>query len=136
MPVGSARAGTQPSLGLYRTRYDFAFNGGAVGSIPLGDSLPSGVIVMGGWIDVKTVVTSGGAATLGLQIESAGDLVAAAVVSGAPWSTTGRKAVVPVFTVASMVKTTTARQVTAVVAVAALTAGVFDVFLQLAYTPD
>lgn len=136
MPVGAARVGVQPSLNLYRARYDFAIHGGAIAAIPVGDVLPSGVIVWGGWMEVDTVPTSGGAATLALSIESANDLSTAAVVSGAPWSTTGRKVITPVFTVATMIKTTAARQVTFTPAVATLTAGAIDVFLLLAYTPD
>jgi hypothetical protein len=50
-------------------------------------------------------------------------------VSGAPWSTTGRKSVIPVFTGASTVKTTVARALSIAVAVQALTAGKFRVVL-------
>jgi hypothetical protein len=111
--------------------YSFASQGGVVGSIPLvGDAgIPSGATVVGGYLEVVTPPTSGGAATLAVQVEGAGDIVAAAVVTGAPWSTTGRKSIVPAFTGATTVRTTAARQVTAVVAVAALTAGAFNVVL-------
>lgn len=109
--------------------YDFAVDGGAVGTITLrGDNrIPNGSVVLGGYIDVTTLVTSGGAATLAAQVQGAGDLVAATVVSGAPWSTTGVKSVVPVFTGASAIKLTAERSLAVVVAVAALTAGKFKV---------
>lgn len=116
--------------------YDFAVDGGAVGTITLrcnggsslGGVIPAGSVITGGYIEVDTAVTSGGAATLGVNSEAAGDLLAAGtLVSGAPWSSTGRKAIIPVFTAASTVKTTVTRSLTVTVAVAALTAGKFRV---------
>lgn len=113
-----------------RANYDFAVDGGAVGTITLrGQAVPSGATILGGYVEVATPLTSGGAATAGLQAEAAGDLVAAAVVSGAPWSTAGRKSIVPAFTGATSLRTTAARSVQMVVAVAALTAGAFSVVL-------
>jgi hypothetical protein len=64
-----------------------------------------------------------------VQVEAANDIVNAAAVSGAPWSTTGRKSVIPVFTGATTVLTTAARDISIVIAAAALTAGQFDVVL-------
>jgi hypothetical protein len=113
-----------------RGRYDFAVDGGAVGTITISaENLPTDAIILGGVLEVDTAVTSGGAATVAVQVEGAGDIVAAAAVSGAPWSTTGRKSVIPAFTGATTVKTTQARPIQIVIATAALTAGVFDVFL-------
>lgn len=116
--------------------YDFAIDGGAVGTIPLRpvgsapSPLPSGFVAINSIIEIITPLTSGGAATAGLQVEAAGDIVAAAVVSGAPWSTGGRKAGI-VQSTATSIKTTTATRVPSlVVAVAALTAGKF--YLRLA----
>jgi hypothetical protein len=114
-----------------RARYDFAVDGGAVGDIDLTKTaaLPINAVIVGGFVEVDTVPTSGGSATIALKVEGAADIVAAAAISGAPWSTTGRKSVVPAFTGATSVKTTAARKVQATVAVAALTAGVIDVVL-------
>jgi hypothetical protein len=134
-PTAAATAGNPfvtGALRVTRARYDFAAAGGAVGAInllPAGAELPGGAVVLGGLVDVVTPPTSGGAATLALAVEGAGDLVAAAAVSGAPWSTAGRKSLLPAFTGATSVKTTAARNVVATVATAALTAGVFDVYL-------
>lgn len=113
-----------------RGRYDFAVDGGAVSSIVISgsDRIPANAIILCGIMEVDTAVVGAGA-TLGVQVEAAGDIVAAAAVSGAPWSTTGRKSVVPVFTGATVVKTTQARDIVAVVTAAVLTAGVFDVML-------
>lgn len=132
MPInqGGNVVGDHRPLMRARFRYSFATDGGAVGTLTLrGDPLPSGALVLGGYIDVTTALTSGGAATVALQLEGAGDLQAAAAITGAPWSTTGRKSIVPAFTGATSVLTTAARSVAAAIAVAALTAGAFDVYL-------
>jgi hypothetical protein len=116
-----------------RGRYDFAVDGGAIGTITISaENIPANAIILGGVVEVDTAVTSGGAGTLAIQVEAAGDIVAAAAVSGAPWSTTGRKSVIPAFTGATTVKTTVARSIQVVIAAATLTAGVVDVLL--AYT--
>lgn len=105
--------------------YDFAVDGGAVGDIPLrGQSIPQGAIITDVLIDVETLLTSGGAATVALKAESAADLNAADAISGAPWSTAGAKRG-DLDADAAPVKTTAARVITATVATAALTAGKF-----------
>lgn len=119
------------SFEIIRAKYEFAVDGGAVSTISLMDAanVPAGFVVWAGFIDVITPPTSGGAATLALTLEGAADMQAAVVISGAPWSTAGRKAIIPVGTAASSVKTTVARNLGAVVGTAALTAGVFEVYL-------
>jgi hypothetical protein len=112
--------------------YDFAVDGGAVSSITLrasdsiGNAVPNGAVVTGGYIEVDTALTGVGA-SVAVTLEGAGDLQAAAAISGAPWSTTGRKSITPAFTGASSVKTTAARSVVAVISGAVLTAGKFRV---------
>ncbi len=116
----------------WKGEYDFAVDGGAVSTITLRSDdggLPAGAIVEGGLIEVDTILTSGGAPTVAVQAEGAGDIQAAAAISGAPWSTTGRKSVVPVFTGATTVKTTIVRNPAIVIATATLTAGKFRVIL-------
>jgi hypothetical protein len=116
--------------------YDFAVDGGAASTITLrsaggsslGNTIPAGSVITGGYVEVDTAVT-GGAATVAVSVEGAGDTVAAAAISGAPWSTTGRKSIVPAFTGATTVKTTVARSITITIAAAALTAGKFRVVL-------
>jgi hypothetical protein len=121
-----------------RGRYDFAVDGGAVGDIDLTSSaqIPAGAYITHGFVEVDTAVTSGGAATVAVKVEGAADIVAAAAVSGAPWSTTGRKSVVPAATGTTSVKTTAARKIQATVATADLTAGAFDVVLFYVVIPD
>jgi hypothetical protein len=109
--------------------YDFAVDGGAIGTLTLrsnsstGNTIPAGSVILGGYVEIDTAFTTGTAATMALGAEATGDLVAATVVSGAPYSTTGRKSVIPVFTGASSVKTTVARALTAVIATGTVTAG-------------
>jgi len=112
------------------SEYSFAVDGGAISTIPLtGASIPSGAVIIGGYVDVLTALTSGGAATIALQVEAANDIVTAVAV--ASW-TVGRKNILPASTTGALtastaVKTTAARDVSVVVAVAALTAGRFQV---------
>jgi hypothetical protein len=134
MPVIERNASEGLSSRAFRVvRGDYAFgtDGGVVGTIALIGSavIPSGATILGGWLEVTTALTSGGAATVAITVEGAGDIVAAAAVSGAPWSTTGRKSIIPVFTGATAVRTTAARDISAVIATAALTAGAFKVVL-------
>lgn len=113
--------------------YDFDDAGGVIGTIYLPhDPLPVGAVVTNSYMDVLTVPTSGGAATIAVQIEAADDILAATVISGAPWSSTGRKdtdAPEP-GTESGYIKTTELRQLAIVIAVADLTAGRFKVIIE------
>jgi hypothetical protein len=112
-----------------RGRYDFAVDGGAASTIVItAEKVPAAAVVLGGFMEVETAVTGAGA-SVAVQLEAANDIVTAAAISGAPWSTTGRKSVIPVFTGATTVKTTAARDISIVISAADLTAGVFDVVL-------
>jgi len=120
-----------------RGRYDYSVDGGAIGSVDLTtEEIPANALILGGFIEVDTAPTSQGAATVAVSVESAGDIVSAAAISGAPWSTTGFKDIAPDFTGSSVIRTTEPRKITASVAVAALTAGVFDVVLFFVELPD
>lgn len=129
-PTTSGAVGTRRTL---RADYDFAVNGGAVSTIALlgATTIPASAVVTEGYIDVVTACTSGGAATIAVQVQSAGDIVAATAV--ASW-TTGIKNVLPAdtsgsLTAATAVKTTAARDVSVVIAAQPLTAGKFSVYL-------
>lgn len=109
--------------------YNFATLGGAVGSIALaGDKIPAGAVIIDTLLIVDTVPTSGGAALLAVTAESAGDVAAAALISGTPWSTATAKRGTLTAT-STPVRTTVERTLTAVVTVAALTAGRFRVLV-------
>ncbi len=125
-------------LKVVRGRYDFSEDGGAVGDIDLTTDtvIPASAVILGGFIEVDSTLNSGGSATVALKVEGAADILAATAYGSSPWSTTGRKSVIPVFTGATTVKTTAARKIQATVATATLTAGVFDVVLFYVQLPD
>ena len=79
-------------------------------------------------MDVLTAVTGAGA-SVGVNSEAAGDLVAAAAIVGAPWSTTGLKAIIPVYSAATAVKMTADREIKVAITGAAVTAGKFRVYV-------
>jgi hypothetical protein len=123
MPVIEGTTNLKTAVG----EYDFAVDGGAISTITLrsgnslGNSVPAGSVIISGYVEVDTQLTSGGAATIGVNLEAAGDLLAAATAVAT--YTTGRKSLIPVGTGAASVKTTVARSVAITVAAAALTAG-------------
>lgn len=113
--------------------YEFTKLGGAVGTIALPNGrLPKGAVITNAYMRVVTVPTSGGAATIAVQSEAAGDIQAAAAISGAPWSTTGLKDTTnpEPGTESTYILTTLARQISIVIATAALTAGRFYVIVE------
>lgn len=121
-------------LGCLRATYDFAALGGAVGAHQLlnddGEpvSLPAGALVVNAFAFVKTACTSGGSATISLEIESAADLLALTAV--ASFSAAAKIQGVPDFgTLADSVLTTAARHPVLSVAVAALTAGKVECYI-------
>lgn len=110
----------------------FTFDAGivanrAVGAKGVGVYLPANAIVCGGFFEVNTAFTSanGNNGTIAIHVEGAGDIQAAQAVSGAPFSTTGIKAIVPKANTpeSTGIKVTQQRQITCTVAVSALTAG-------------
>jgi len=92
-----------------------------------GVTIPAQSIVCGGFFDVNTLFTSAGGNTgqIAISVEGANDIQTAAAVSGAPYSTIGRKAIVPKANTpeSTSIKTTQAREITCTVSVQALTAG-------------
>ena len=117
--------------GIAKFTYDFAVHGGTVGTINLtGDTLPKYAIVYGGLIDVITAISdTGGTSTASLHINAGNDLVSATATSGAPWSTTGIKAIMPVATAGTSIALTADLNVTITVGTENLLGGKFNVFL-------
>jgi len=113
----------------YIGEYDFAVDGGAISTIALRAGagsqgpIPANAVILGGYLEVLTGFTTGSAATAALTAEAANDLVSATIVSGAPYSTTGVKSIIPVFTGAAAVKTTAVRSPSIVIATGTITAG-------------
>lgn len=138
------KAPLDPILGtqLHRTKnvvkgiYDFAIQGGAIGSVALVDddgakvSLPAGAIVMKVLVEVKTAPLSAGSATLSLGVNSAVDLLAA--TAKASLSVGALLDGVPVNTAVTAVKVPIAAdlQVKAAIAVAVLTVGRVEFFIE------
>lgn len=93
----------------------------------LGVTIPDKAIVVGGVMQVNALFTSAGGdtGTVAISVQSANDIVTAAAVSGAPYSSTGLKAITPKANTPETtgIALTAAREVTATVAVQALTAG-------------
>ncbi len=125
--IGGTRA-----LKVWTGDYSFAVDGGAISTIILRSAcgaIPIGSYIVEAFMDVTTGFTTGTAATAALTVEAANDLQTATIVSGAPYSTTGIKALVPVFTAATMIKTTADRAPSIVIATGTVTAGVLHVVI-------
>ena len=123
--------GTDIGLGSLRVAR-FEFDAGIAANRTIaahgtGVTLPQYAIVVGGFFDVNTVFTSANAnnGTIAISVEGANDIQAAAAVSGAPYSTVGRKAIVPKANTpeSTSVKASTAKEITCTVAVSALLTG-------------
>lgn len=110
----------------FRVTYDFAVLGGAISTITTGPTLPINTVVVGGVFHVITTVT-GAANTLSIGLNTAVDLQAATAV--ATYGTAGVHALIPVFSAATSIVLTAARQIQFVIAAGAITAGKFTVYL-------
>jgi hypothetical protein len=139
-PGALSRLGThlmREKKGVLHCRYDFAQQGGAVGPVSLFDPLvgpseaahlPAGAIITKAMLQVLTSVTSGGAATVALTTgEVAADLLAATAKATLVAGLLDGK---PDGTAAKSVVLTAERTLQATIAVAALTAGKIDVFVE------
>lgn len=116
-------------------KYSFAVQGGAIGTVNLRTDLadanslvkiPSRAVIKQVWIDVLTP-GAGATATAGLNLQAAGDLLAAATASTAY---TGIMAGIPAGAAANMIKLTAERTLTTTIATAALTAGKWNVYIE------
>lgn len=122
------------NLGVARVTFDAAIAGNqSVAAHPSAVTLPINAIVVGGFFDVNTAFHSAGgdAGTIAISVEGANDIQTAAAVSGAPYSTIGRKAIVPKANTpeSTGVKATAARAITFTVAGQILSAGKLTLFL-------
>jgi hypothetical protein len=115
------------TLAVAKATFDVASLGGAVGDISLGVTVPSGALVKKVYVVIKTpFVSAGGAGTLALKAQSAGDLLAAVDADTLSGVVDG----IPAGAAANMIVLTADRVLTATVAVEALTAGKADVFVE------
>jgi hypothetical protein len=132
---GSINPSMQSGAGGLQTAkatYDFAVDGGAVGTITLKNSpvIPAGAIILGGIEHGITLPTSGGAATIAIGFGSGAQsallkaaTAIASYVAGVP------RELIPKWTSATIFKVTTEGKITITVATAALTAGKFDIHI-------
>lgn len=83
-------------------------------------------------MNVETAPVGAGA-SIGISSEGAGDIVAVAAIVGAPWSTTGKKAIVPKRNTpeSTSILTTAARNIAFVISGADLTAGKVQLYLEV-----
>jgi hypothetical protein len=96
----------------------------------LGVFIPAKAIITKVTMQIVTGFTSAGStATIALMAESAADLFAALAVSDTKLSTGPFTAAIPDGTTAHMIQTTVQREITATVAVQALTAGKMNIFI-------
>lgn len=115
-----------------RAKYDFAVQGGAVGTGNLvGEdgkivTLPNGAVIVDCLIDVITPATTSASGTIALTANSAADLKAATAAA----SYTGRVACIPVGSAATAIKLTADRTLTYSIATGAITAGKFWIYVQ------
>ena len=122
-----------PTSGRIRATWDFAVDGGAISAIDIDAQLPDNAIIVGGFVDVITTLTSAtDAATVAIHAQTANDIVAAIAISngGNPWDA-GLKAIIPKANTpeSTGIKLTAARDITVTIAVEAVTAGKFNLFL-------
>ena len=97
-----------------------------------GVRLPANAVVIGGFVEVNVPFTSADStATIAISVVSANDIITAAAVSGAPYSTKGLKAITPKNNTpeATGIKVTAEKEIVCTVAVQALTAGKLTGFL-------
>ena len=98
----------------------------------LGVTIPQYAVVIGGFFEVNTVCTSAaGTATIAIHVQGANDIQTATAVSGAPYSTTGLKAITPKSNTPETtgIKCTAAREITVTVGTQDLTGGKLTGFL-------
>lgn len=129
--MSAANVSNLDALKCVSAIFDFGISGGAVGSYGLGVRIPKGAIIVNAFASVLTAATStNSTATIAVATEAANDIFTAAAVSGAPWSTTGKKLAIPDLATVADYKTMTAeREVTLAIAVEALTAGKINFFI-------
>ena len=123
------------AMGVARFTFDPSLTAGSrtIDAHGTGVTLPINAVVIGGFVEVNTVFHSEGAdaGTIAISTEGADDIIAAAAVSGAPYSSIGLKAIVPKSNTpeSTGIKCTAAREITCTVAGQALTAGKLTGFL-------
>lgn len=109
-----------------KARYNFDVDGGAIGAITPADNftLPAGSVILGAVTDIQTTIASGGSATIALALGGVTIKAATAFDDAAFVGTDAQLART------TMNKTSSTGSVTVTVAVADLTDGVMDIYVE------
>lgn len=129
--LAAGAIGGTGAVQVAKMTYDFTVEGGAISTITPGNSptLPINAIITGGFIEVLLAPTAAGAATIGLGLGAGAQvasLFAPITIAGAPWSTLGIKALIPI-SPATAVKVLASARLSLTIAAFALTAGRLNV---------
>jgi hypothetical protein len=111
-------------LKTWRGLYSVAIDGGTVGTKTMRSNdgpLPNGAVILGGYLNVIAAAGSAGSPTVAVQANAANDIINAAAFDGAPWSSTGKKSIIPAHTGATAVTCTASRNPAVVIATATVT---------------
>lgn len=122
-----------PSRRTIQGTYSFAVHGGGTGTYTIA-KLNAGARVVGGWLEVTGTPTAvSGTPSIGINSVAANDILSTASVLGAPWSTVGKKAIVPKANTPESTSITVAADTDVVVAIttAAINTGVFTLYLEV-----
>lgn len=132
--LSTAAQGSVDGLGFLRVArftFDPSANAGerTIAAHGLGVTIPDNAIILGGGVEILTTFASADdSGTIALHIQSANDLITAtAISSGTFWDAVAYKGIVPTALelggVATAIKLSAAREITATVGTQALTAG-------------
>jgi hypothetical protein len=121
-------------LRVARATFNPSANAGerTIAAHTFGSAIPDKSIIVGGFVQVNTLFDSADhSGSIALSIQGANDIISVAAISGAPWSTTGLKAIVPKANTpeSTGIALTAARTLTATVTTTALTVGKLTAFL-------
>lgn len=128
--------GLAPGANTRRTiqgTYSFATHGGGTGTYAIA-RVYAGARIVGGWLEVTGTPTAvSGTPSIGINSVGANDILSTASVLGAPWSTVGKKAIVPKVNTPETTSISVAADTDVVVAIttAAINTGIFTLYLDV-----
>jgi len=125
--------GLNGSMGLAYAKYDFAVDGGTVGTktpvASFNSTIPANAVLVGGAVNVTTAITSGGSATVAIGCSGTGGSTTTLLGATAKASLGLNVVLLTVTTFAVPKKITGAGGITFTIGTAALTAGVIEVWV-------
>lgn len=125
--VGAGPASKRLVYGVY----DFAVNTGGTGLYSIA-RLNKGAQIVGGFVEVIGTPTAvSGTPAIGINSLGTGDILASASVLGAPWSTVGKKAILPNTSTPTVITMTADTDVKVAITTAAISTGKFTVELEV-----